>query len=388
MITIPTIEEIYNSYVAALETELNITIPTQGKSFLRALAAVQASQLKMYYLATGKVQKNIFADTADPEAQGGTLERFGVVKLNRYPFQATEGEYILNVTGTAGGIIPNGTIFKSDDDGSLNPGKLYILDNGHTMVASSDQITVRALETGLDSQLQAGDTLTVTAPVAAIDSTADVYAELTEPVAAEDLEEYREKILEAFRLEPQGGAGADYRIWAADAQGVAQSYPYAVAGNSNQINLYIEATEVDSTDGKGTPTTAILDAVESAIEDPTVDRPARKPLGVFLVNYLAITPLDVDIEIPSFVDLTTNKQTLIEAALATMADGVRPFIDSIDVTADKNDIISENTIVSEILSAVPGATFGSIVLKVNGSTVTSYTFDNGEIPYLNSVSFT
>lgn len=388
MITIPTIEEIYNSYVAALETELNITIPTQGKSFLRALAAVQASQLKMYYLATGKVQKNIFADTADPEAQGGTLERFGVVKLNRYPFQATAGEYILNVTGTAGGIIPNGTIFKSDDDGSLNPGKLYILDNGHTMAASSDQITVRALETGLDSQLQAGDTLTVTAPVAAIDSTADVYAELTEPVAAEDLEEYREKILEAFRLEPQGGAGADYRIWAADAQGVAQSYPYAVAGNSNQINLYIEATEVDSTDGKGTPTTAILDAVESAIEDPTVDRPARKPLGVFQVNYLAITPLDVDIEIPSFVDLTTNKQTLIEAALATMADNVRPFIDSIDVTADKNDIISENTIVSEILSAVPGATFGSIVLKVNGSTVTSYTFDNGEIPYLNSVSFT
>lgn len=388
MITIPTVEELYNSYVSELETELNITIPTQGKSFLRALATVQAAQIKMYYLATGKVQKNIFADTADPESQGGTLERFGSVKLDRYPFAATAGQYILNVTGTAGGIIPNGTVFKSDDDGSLNPGQLYILDNGHTMAASTDQITVRALETGLDSQLQAGDTLTVTAPVAAIDSQADVYAELTEPVAAEDVEDYRQKILEAFRLEPQGGAGADYRIWAADAQGVAQSYPYAVAGNSNQINLYVEATTVDSTDGKGTPTAAILADVESAIEDPTVDRPARKPLGVFKINYLPITVLNVDIEIPSFVDLTTEKETLIEAALETLTDQTRPFIDSIDVQANKNDIISENVIVSEILSAVPGSTFGSIVLKVNSVTVTSYTFDNGEIPFLNSVTFT
>ena len=127
MITIPTLKELFDDIVADLESELTVTIPVFGPIFIRALAAVQAAKLKLYYLTIGQLQKNIFVDTADPESSGGTLERFGRIKLNRNPFPATAAQYDIDVTGTIGATIPAGRTFKSDDD-ALNPGKLYILD--------------------------------------------------------------------------------------------------------------------------------------------------------------------------------------------------------------------------------------------------------------------
>jgi len=387
MISIPTTAELYNQIKSSLESELGVTIPETGKNALRTFCKVQAGKMKIYYLAIANLQKNIFADTADPEAIGGTLERFGRVKLGRSPFAAVAPEYTVTVTGTTGAVIPLNTTFKSDDD-SLSPGQLYILDDEFTFTSGTGSITLRALEAGDVSELQVGDTLTITAPVALVDSEATVTGESVAPQEAETTEEYREKVLQAFRLEPQGGAAADYRLWAADVQSVAQSYPYVVAGNSNQINLYVEAVLADSTDGKGTPTAAILEDVEESVENPTTDRPGRKPLGVFQVNYLPVTIKEIEITIDGFVDLSASIETTISEAIESYLENVRPFIGAIDVLADKNDIFDTNKIISIILSAQPGSVFGTVTLEVDGSPVSTYTFDNGEIPHLDSVTFT
>lgn len=383
MVNIPTTQEIYNNIIADLEADFGITIPAFGKSFLRAFATVIAGQLRLYYLLTGKVQKNIFIDTADPVSQGGTLERWGFIKLGRYPFKATQGKYEITVSGTAGAVIPAGTTFKSDDD-SLNPGYLFTVDTSYTLI-SPFTLEVRALTAGLDSRLQVGDTMTVTAPISGVDSVATVSAENTIPKAAENIEDYRQKGIDAFRLLPQGGAGADYRLWASDAQGVQQSYPYTAPGDNNKVNLYVEATIADSTDGKGTPTTAILDAVEGAIEDPTVDRPSRKPL-TDLVDYLAVTPLNVNITIdPS--PFTAAQQTLITNSIKAALDDVRPFVATIDVLSAKNNVFDQNRIIAIILQSVPGSTFGISAFTVGGTPVTSFTFTDGDIPFLNSVTY-
>ena len=123
MTRIPTILELYNDIISDLETEMQVRIPLVGRYFLRALAMVQASKLKLYYLAIASVQKNIFVDTADSEADGGTLERFGRVKLNRNPFTAIQGQYTLEVVGSIGAIIKSETTFKSNDE-NVNSGKL------------------------------------------------------------------------------------------------------------------------------------------------------------------------------------------------------------------------------------------------------------------------
>lgn len=386
MVQIPTLQEIYNGIIADLENEYSITIPVFGKSALRALAGVQAGKLWIYYKLVGFLQKNIFADTADPEAIGGTLERFGRVKLGRNPFPAIAGQYAVLVTGTAGQIIPAGTTFKSNDD-SAAPGFLFVLDTAFTLTAGPDFITLRALTAGLDSQLEINDQLTATAPIALVDSIVTVTVEVVQPLAAETIEDYRRKVLDAYRLEPQGGAGADYRIWASDAQGVLQSYPYATVGASNEIDLYIEATIADSTDGKGTPTASILSDVEDAIELPTATRPSRKPLAVYEIHYLPITPKDIDITISGFVGLTPAIQTDIFNTIKAELDTVRPFVSSIDIVANKNDIFDTNKIISLIIEANPGSTFGAVTLEVDTVATPSFTFTNGDIPFLNSINY-
>lgn len=391
MITIPKLKEIYDGLIADIQNEFDITLPTVGKNYLRSFAAVTAAKLKLFYLALGNIQKNVAPDTADSESNGGTLERFGRIKLGRNPFPPRAGQYVVTVTGTIGAIIPASQTFKSNDD-SLNPGKLFILDVEYELVNTTDTITVRALESGVDSKLNIGDRLTATSPIALVNSIVIVDSELIQPLAAETIEDYREKVLDSYRLEAQGGAATDYRLWSADAQGVERVYPYAKSGESNVIELYVEATTIDSTDGKGTPSAGLLNEVESVIEfnpDTSLDlyERGRRPLGVFRVDYLPITPLDIDIVINDFDGLTGDIQTAIENAIEAYVNNIRPFVSAADILDNKNDIISVYGIVNAILNVRPGSQFGTVTLEVDSVPVSSYTFTFGDIPYVNSITF-
>jgi len=390
MTTIPTTAELYTSILTDLEAELGIQISPIGRVFLRALAAVQAAKLKLFYLAIGFLQKNIFADTADPEALGGTLERFGRVKLNRNPFAATAGEYAVDVTGTIGATVEAQTTFKSDDT-STSPGFLYVLDAAVTLTSTTQSITLRALTAGNDSELIVADTLTVTSPIAQVDDLATVTAITIDPIAAETIDEYRARVLEAYRLEPQGGAASDYRLWSSDAQGVRQSYPYSASGAVNEVDVYIEATDADSVPvGSGVPSATILTDVEAVIEfDPDTTRPlderGRRPVQV-IVNVLPITPIPIDIDIVDFTGTALDENT-VTAALTAYVDGIRPFIAGADVLAEVNDTININGIIFTIQDAVQGVNFTSLTLLVNSSPSNSTQFLLGDIPKVNSITF-
>lgn len=391
MITIPTIAQLRTAILADLTAQYGSSIPTFGKNMLRALAYVQAGRLKLYYLGIASLQKNIFIDTADPEAQGGTLERFGRIKLNRDPFPAQAAKYVIQVTGSIGATITASTTFKSNDD-SASPGILYILDNTYVLVSTIDSITVRALTPGLEGQLAIGNGLTATAPIANVNYAAVVLSEAVEPLAAENLEDYRVKGIEAYRLEPQGGAPGDYRLWALDAQGVQQTYPYAKSGAVGEINLYVEATIADSIDLKGTPSASLLSDVEAVVEfDPdttkSLDDRGRRPLGVFDIHYLPISPLNIDIAIGGFSGLTSTIQTQILAAIKDLLATIRPFVGGADILSSKNDILSTNLIISTILQAVPGSQFTSVIVSISGLPEDTFTFLDGNIPYLNSITY-
>lgn len=391
MNNIPTISELQAGIIADLESQYSITIPTFGKSLLRALAYVQAAKLKLVYLSIAKLQQNIAPDTAERELIGGTLERFGRIKLNRNPFPAVQGQYILQVTGQIGAIIPASTTFKSNDD-TTNPGKLFVVDNAYTLTATTDTVVIRALEAGTDSKMAIGEGLTATAPIANVDSAAGIQNTFIDPLAAEDIEVYRQKVLDAYRLEAQGGAATDYRLWSYDAQGVEQVYPYAKSNASNEINLFVEATIADSTDGFGTPSAALLLAVEDVVEfDPDTTKPlnerGRRPLGVFQVHYLPITPKQIDIIISSFTGITPTIEAVILAAMESAINNIRPFVAGADILDEKNDILDTNKIIGVILNARPGSTFGAVTLKVDGVAYSTWTFVNGDIPILNSITY-
>jgi uncharacterized phage protein gp47/JayE len=390
MTNIPTIAQLYANIISDIEGEMGVQISPVGRSFLRALAAVQAAKLKLIYLLLGKVQKNIFVDTADPASRGGTLERFGFVKLNRNPFPPIAGEYDVAVTGSAGAVIPAQSTFKSNDD-ALNAGYLFTLDNAYTLTGSNDTITLRALTAGLESELAVADRVTATAPIALVDSLAVVTGITVNPQAAESIETYRQRAIDAYRLEPQGGAATDYRLWAGDAQGVERVYPYAASGATNEVNVFVEATAADSVPtGSGIPTAQILSDVEDVIDfDPDTSRPlnerGRRPVQV-IVNVLPIVPQDVDVTITGYVNLTPTIEATITAALTDAINAIRPFVSGADVVADRNDTLNVFNLIAVVQQAVPSGFFTSLTFEVDGTPYNAYQFTDGNIPNVNSIN--
>jgi uncharacterized phage protein gp47/JayE len=387
MVTIPTFQQLYNDILNDLQSQYSATIPVFGKVFLRALAAVQAGKLKLFYLGLANIQKNIWPDTADSVSIGGTLERFGLVKIQRNPFPAVAGQYTVQVTGIASAVIPAQSQFISDPN-SLNSGMLFTLDAPYVCTGANDFITLRALTPGTISELNNGDTLTATAPISGVNTNGNtVTAQVVQPLDAETIDEYRAAVVYAFQSQPQGGSATDYRIWSAEVQGVARVYPYAKTGAANEINLFIESNIADSTDGHGTPDAAMIQAVSDVIEGDGIVL-AKRPLGVFEVHYLPVTPYAVNVNIsgasPAFTD---DQKTAITDAITQWIDTVRPFVAAADILANKNDFIDLNNLILQTLTAAPGTTFGSVTFTVNGTPFNTYTFLNGFIPYLNSVTF-
>ncbi len=390
MINIPRLIDLCNGIKGDIESFFSITIPATGKNFFRAWSNTYGAKLKLLYLLIANAQKNALPDTAEPESAGGSLERFGRLQLNRNPYKPVAGVYELTVTGSIGATLPEGTTFKSDDDSS-NPGFLFRLDDAVVLSAVSENIQVRALTAGTDSALALLDKLTATAPISLVSSATYVATIVTPPLTQETEKDYRNKILAAYRREPIGGAVDDYRLWAQDAQGVLEVYPYAKSGDPNIIQVYVEATIADSVDGKGTPTAQLLSDVEDVIElnpDTTLSRRTRRPMGVLDVEVLPITVQEIDITIPTLTNFTASQKALIATAMEDMLSTVRPFVAGGDILAQQNDRLDANKIIGVIITAVPGASFASPTFTVDGVPYTTYTFLDGFIPHQNSISYT
>lgn len=371
MVTIPKLAQLYTRVISAIETEFS---DTAGR-VLKALAAVQASSLKLYYLAIGEIENNIWVDTCDED----TLNRYGLAWLRRLRFPATQGQYDITVTGVNGAIIPASTTWVSDDT-SLSPGYVFVLDNAHTMSGTSNTITVRALTGGVVSKLNAGNTMSLRAPVLNINKVATVTAETVAPIDAETVALYRKKIINQIQLVAGSWSAIDYRLVGGEIAGVGNIYAYARSGYSNEANVFIEGVSTDSP--PYVPSGTVITNVENATE-------LVRPMTVFQVHYLPVTvnQIDVNIAMGSFPSFTSAQQNTISAAIAELINSIRPFIAACDPIASKNDILAIYNLSETISQAVPGYGFSGVTFDVDSITTALYTSDNGNIPYLQSVNY-
>lgn len=380
MTTIPTIAQLKTNILADLQAEFGVVVNSTGLAVFTAIATVFAGILYLYYLSVGKVQKNIWYDTADSIAQGGTLERYGVSILGRWPFAATAGQYTLSVTGSAGAVIPASMVYKSNDSAE-NPGMLYQIAGPYTMTGSGDVIVVNALKGGIASRLAVGDGLTATAPMANINAAATVTIENVAPVPAETTEQYRQKIGEKVKLVPGSWSAADYRLVGGEIAGVGQTYAYAPSGRSNEADVYLQGTVAMASPGPSV-SSGVVAAYDAAIA-------LVRPMTVFLVNTAACPINDIVITITSgtFTPFTGPQQSLILSALTTFINSVHPFIAACDDVSQRNDVIATFNLNSVITAAVPGYGFASVTFTVAGTPSVNWQADNGNIPFLDSVVF-
>lgn len=387
---IPSLLDLYTKLESDLKNNLNLS-DDDLKFVVNALSAVLAAQFKLCYLFLADIQNNQFPDTADTQVNGGTLERLGQIYLNRQPFPATTGYYTAQVTGVAQSNIPAGITFKSNGN-SFSPGNLYITDSAYTLPGTTGTITIRAMDAGLGSLLKIADTLTATQPLLGVNATITILSIVTAPEEAESENLYRQAILNAIRLEPQGGAKTDYRIWSADAQGVRLVYPYVKNGAAGTVQVYVEATIADSTDGKGTPSGSLLTQVAAVIEfDPDITVPTndrgRRPIQAVL-EVLPIVPTPVDIFITGLQTNTAQVRADIKTNIDTYLYGIRPYISGADLPRDKNDILTAVKLQSVINDTLGTAnTFISFTMFVDGVQLNLFTFALANIPYLRNVTY-
>lgn len=387
---IPTIQELKDNVSNDLKSRLNIS-DTDLKTVLDTVSGVLSGQFKLAYFFLSDIQKNIFPDTADSESNGGTLERLGRIHLKRNPFPATIGKFTISVNGVAGSVLRSGLTFKSNDT-SKNPGQLFVLNSEYTLVGLNDEVQIQSTLSGIGFDLNVNDTLTITEPVIGVENTVTVLSVIEQPKAQEDLEEYRQKIIDSIQLEPQGGAKTDYMLWALDAQGVRRVYPYVRSGEAGTIDVYVEASIIDSLDGKGTPTQEIKDDVLSVlIQDPDVTKPTlergRKPMQANLsINDISLIPVDVTI---SGLNISTNTiQTSIQTSIENHLYTVRPFIEGADLSRNRNDVLYSGRLQSVITDGLDSNNyFNSFSMSVNGVNVSNYQFSLGNIPYLRNLIF-
>lgn len=390
---IPSIVELQNQLEEDFRNRLSLS-DDDLKRTLNAFSLVISAQLKYLYLYLGNIQNNVFPDTANTADQGGTLERLGDIYLNRPPFPDTIGVFKASVTGVNGMVLRANLTFKSNED-ALNAGQMYVLDSAYTINNSgSNIIEIRSLGGGADYNLKVGDRLTITEPVIGVDKTITITLVDTQPTAGETTENYREAILRAIQLEPQGGAKSDYRQWASDAEGVRLVYPYVRDSDAGIVDVYVESTLADGVGGlagHGVPTSAILAKVIEVIEqDPDISKPinerGRRPIQA---NVIAspISLIPVDINIKGLNINTPAIQDVIKSSIEDMLYDVRPFIFGADLMRNKNDILYSGKVQGVVTDALTnGNYFNQLTMLVDGNSVASYEFDLGNIPYLRNLT--
>jgi len=384
-----TIVELKEQISKDLRNRLNLS-DDKLKKVLDALSGVLAAQFKLAYLGVEDAQRNLYPDTADTFENGGSLNRLGSIYLNRDIRPATSAIYRVNVTGVEDSVLRSGLTFKSNIDSS-NPNKLYILENEYTLTGSNDLITVRSVDGGLDYSQDNGNNLTITEPVIGVDKTVTInkngFVSFTDPLAAETTQEFRNSILNAIQLEPQGGSKSDYRIWASDAAGVRFVYPYVKDGEAGTVQIFVE-----SSGNGGVPNQAILDEVEEVINfDPDETKPtaqrARRPIQVNL-EVVPIDPVDVEINITGLEDSSTSVRDSIELNLIEFLRNIRPFVDGSDLVRNKNDILYSaklQGVVSDVLD--PDNFFNNFSMLIDGVSQTSFIFSREKIPNLINVNY-
>lgn len=386
----PTTKEIYNNLSSSLRFKLGI-VDLPLKKNLNVLASVFSAFFKLTYLYLTDIQKNSFPDTADSEETGGTLEHWGRIYLGREPNKATKGIFKIKITSEIGTTISIGSGFKTTEN-SKNPGQLYLLEAEVTTTATEEEIEVTSDGEGSDFYQEVGDEFKTTQPIIGIGGLQYLESVKQQSLDDESLDDYRVKVLDALRLEPQGGSKGDYREWSRDAGGVRTVYPYLKESDAGVIQIYTEATVNDSSDGEGTPTQAILDDVAAVIEsnpDTSIDpnKRARRPIQAF-TEVLPIEISTVKVYITGLRDDSNAIRNAIESNLNTYLEGVRPFVDGLDLVEKKNDILYLANLQQVTQSVLTnGNFFLSFRMEINDEDKNIHTFVRENIPHLRNVSY-
>lgn len=207
--TRPTLSQINERVKSDLKSGLSLTT-ILARSILRVLSAALSGASHTLHGYITWALKQLFADTAEAEF----LVRQATLFLGEGQLPATFEIITVTITGTDGVPVPNTTLFQRSD-GFEYKVQTEVTPSGGTVVA-----TLVATQAGAAGNISVGSQLTITSPIAGIDSQCTVLSEVIQASDQEPIEDLRVRLLERMRNPPAGGTVADYIAFAKTVIGV------------------------------------------------------------------------------------------------------------------------------------------------------------------------
>lgn len=199
-----------------IEGQLPGTDALLRRNILRILGRAQAGAAHGLYGHQEWIAEQVFPDSAESTY----LERWSAIwGVQRKSAAAAKGT--VTITGTDGDTLPAGSTYGRSD------GAQFTTDADATIAAGTADVAVTASTAGSAGNTSAAVTLTLTNPVAGINSDATVDAAgLTGGTDTETDAELLTRLLQRIQNPPAGGTQSDYERWALEVSGVTRAWVY------------------------------------------------------------------------------------------------------------------------------------------------------------------
>ncbi|MFL1475389.1 baseplate J/gp47 family protein [Pseudomonas grimontii] len=265
------------------------------RSLLGILARSEAGAVHMLYGFLEWAAKQAIIDTAEKEY----LERWAAIwKIFRKAADYSTGA--VQLIGSVGLPVPAGTVLQRQDGVQFR-----VLADG-VFGSTTLQVTVVAVDAGANGDTPAGTPLFLFSPLAGVQSTGVAATDIDGGLDVEKDPQLLSRLLKKIQKPPQGGAEADYELWALEVPGVTRAWVYPLQMGAGTVTVLFVCDGVPDI----IPAPAKVAEVQAYIYDRT-----RRPVTaeVFVAAPVA-EPLNMAVK------LSPNTAAVQAAVRAEVAD--------------------------------------------------------------------
>jgi len=398
------IEEIESLIISGLQQEFNNRLRILPKSFIKILSKVFAGVFVILFKQIGWLFLQIFPETAywqEINVLGvriRPLVKWGVLIGVGEPRRGTQWKGVISVNVTRiNTFLDSGTQLKSDITG-----KIYLVDETITLQNNIEHIPVTCAEAGSAGNLEINDILNFVNPLGNVSKASTVETLTKDAIDDETEPDYRFRVVSRWRMQPQGGALADYRIWGQEVPGVLNIYPYKDISSPSGVFVYVSGVPALYKDRIASAALQIA-VGKSCVFNPETGKATRKPLTAIIdplgnetflnVKSVTITIFDIYIEgltgIPA-LDYSNAVKTPIEEYFL----GREPYIRGLSDDNNRTDQVTRNNVssVADQVAISLKSEFDNVVMRKSGNITPSYTLGMGELCklgrlFINGVEF-
>lgn len=270
----PSLTEIIDRVIADISNRITgVDSSVLRRSLLGILGRAEGGVAHLLYGYIDWVARQVIPDTAEIEY----LERWAAIwAITRKPADFAAGP--ATFTGTNGSLISAGTIVQRQD------GIQYTVLADVTIALGTATISVQALAPGDDSNLAAGNRVTLLSPIAGVQSNGTVATGgIIGGVDVESDDRLRERLLQRIQNPPQGGSVADYVQWGLEVPGVTRVWVYPMQMGAGTVTVLF-ATDDDPAGiipgpGKVAEVQAYIDERRPVTAEVFVGAPIAAPIN-------------------------------------------------------------------------------------------------------------